>query len=545
MNNFYFRRMAFSLAAILAAAVAYLPQGSVAAEYKPFTGEKSAWHDGFERYDFVMDDATGAITPIKAPAAEVASFGIDKTLKNGKRRCVVIVPKKAAAGNPWSWRGCYWNHQPQTEVELLRRGFHIAWVAPDPGRQVKPWDAWYRYLTEEHGLSPKPAFIGMSKGGVNEYSWTVANPDKVSCIYADNPAIYEEDFARLGELAKHDIPLLNICGTLDFLYQSGKHTLAIENRYLELGGRITVMVKDGTAHHPHSLINATPIADWIERNMKPAADTPPAFVDTTFTKSYYFSVDNAYLYLPEEKTYATCRGPGFSPCYARYDVKTSSTWGITGIRVIVPNTVAPGKPWVFRADRIERDSAVDQALLAKGFHIVIAPHGGQAGPIAKEWDGVYKFMSENGFSSKPVMEGTGAAAGEAYAWAIANPEKVSCVFAENPIFRTLLMSKAPLLENLGPLAKAGVPLVHDCGGLDPWLKSETRVAESRYKKLGGKIKVFIKEGVGHFPLQPQDPKPIVDLIVAAQKGKDAQKKSEVRTEPGLYLLNCYTKQETL
>ena len=27
----------------------------------------------------------------------------------------------------------------------------------------------------------------------------------------------------------------------------------------------------------------------------------------------------------------------------------------------------PGKPWVFRADHVSRDAAVDLALLAKGF----------------------------------------------------------------------------------------------------------------------------------------------------------------------------------
>jgi hypothetical protein len=185
--------------------------------YVPFQGEKTTWHEGFDRYDFIMDDATGVITPMTAPASEVTSFGIDVSLKDGKRRCVVVVPKKAAVGNPWSWRGCYWDHQPQTEVELLGRGFHIAYVAPDPGRQGKAWDVWYKFLTENHGLAKKAAFIGMSKGGVNAFNWGVVNPDKVACIYADNPAVFDEDFARIPELAKHDIPLLHVVGTEDFV----------------------------------------------------------------------------------------------------------------------------------------------------------------------------------------------------------------------------------------------------------------------------------------------------------------------------------------
>ena len=46
--------------------------------------------------------------------------------------------------------------------------------------------------------------------------------------------------------------------------------------------------------------------------------------------------------------------------------------------VIVPNTAAPGMPWVYRAGFVFRDAKVDQALLAKGFHIVrTGPVGGQ------------------------------------------------------------------------------------------------------------------------------------------------------------------------
>jgi hypothetical protein len=511
------------LAAIFLAAAVFTPKPANAAGYKAFAGEKTTWHNAFDRYDFSMDDATGAITPMTAPAKEVTGNSIDVALRNGRRRCVVVVPKEPAPGYPWSWRGCYWDHQPQAELELLRRGFHICFVAPDALGQGKAWDTWYQFLTGEHGLSTKPVFIGMSKGGINEYSWTVVNPDKVSCIYADNPAIYDEDLARLEVLARNDVPLLNICGTLDLNYNSGKHTLAIENRYHEYGGRITLMVKEGAAHHPHSLQNPKPIVDWMIKNLKPSKAAPPEFVDSTFVKSYYYSLENSYVYLPEEQLYATCRGPEYTPCYERYDVidkrydvNGHSGLGLKGMGVVAPNAAASGKPWVFRAVPIERDSTVDQALLAKGFHIVFPPIGG-SGPAAGDWDKTYQVMVNHGFSKKPVMEGAGAAGGEAYAWAILNPDKVSCIFAENPVMRALTMSKTPLSDSLAPLARAGVPLIHDCGSLDPLLKDQTRVVEQKYKELGGQITVIIKEGAGHFPLQPKDPKPIVDLIMTSQK----------------------------
>ena len=70
--------------------------------FPPFEGEKTAWHDGFARYDFVMDEQTLAITPFQVPAGE--SFAVNPAPK-GQLRCVVVVPKTAAPGNPWSWRG--------------------------------------------------------------------------------------------------------------------------------------------------------------------------------------------------------------------------------------------------------------------------------------------------------------------------------------------------------------------------------------------------------------------------------------------------------
>ena len=102
----------------------------------------------------------------------------------------------------------------------------------------------------------------MSKGGWNAYVWATSNPDKVTCIYADNPAITSESIGKLGLLAKNNVPLLNVCGSIDPLL--GNHILVIESLYQRLGGRISVMIKDGYAHHPHSLPNPKPLADFIE-----------------------------------------------------------------------------------------------------------------------------------------------------------------------------------------------------------------------------------------------------------------------------------------
>jgi len=472
----------------------------------PLNGEKTTWH-GFDRYDFVMDAETLAITPFKAPEGE--GDGVNVPLK-GQRRCILVRPRQAAPGNPWSWRGCYWNHMPQTEIELLNRGFCVAYISADATlKPDKDWDAWYAFLTEKQGLSRKPAFIGMSRGGEYSYMWATTHPDKVACIYADNPGGNPENLMRLGELAKYDVPLLHVCGSLDPIL--GKYSTAIENIYQQYGGRISVMIKEGFAHHPHSLPDPTPIADFITQSVQETTSAPPAFVTGKFTRTSYYSNENFYRYFPREGAYITCRGPIFTPGYDRYQFNINNFSG-GGLNVIVPKTPAPGNPWVFRADFVGRDAIVDQALLAKGFYIVTGPVPYDDGPVPSQWDTTYDYLVNHGFSKKAVMEGAGAAAGEAYAWASENPDKVSCIYGENPIMHSNL-AKIPPLDNLAPLAQAKIPLMSLCGSRDPGLVDNTREVEKRYKELGGQITVIIKEGAGHYPLAPTDPKPIVDFIV--------------------------------
>jgi pimeloyl-ACP methyl ester carboxylesterase len=474
-----------------------------------FNGSRTDWH-GFDRYDFMMDEQTLDIEPCAPPAGE--GTGVQAP-PPGKRRCIVVVPKQPAPGNPWSWRGCYWDFAPQTEINLLNRGFYVTFVSPDPG---KPWDAWYAFLTGKHGFSPKPAFVGMSKGGVNAYAWATRNPDKVSCIYADNPALYPQDFANVGELAKNDVPLLHLCGSLDYLFYH--HTLPVENLYHQLGGRITVMVKDGSPHHPHSLNDPKIVSDWIVQNTQPDSSTPFTLPGLTLIKSHYYSFENTYSFFPKESMYITCRGPLFTDCYDRYDAKFGDDWQLTGVTVIVPKTPAPGNPWVYRGDRINRaePSAVDLGLLAKGFYIVAAPLDLGAGPDQKEWDATYKLLTDNGFSKKPALEGAGTGAGEAYAWAITNPDKVSCIYAENPLLHSIMFPHLAPIDNLDALARAQIPILHVCGALDPLLADNSDKVEQQYKQLGGQITVIKKVGVGHYPLGPIDPQPVIDFI--AQNG---------------------------
>ena len=88
-------------------------------------------------------------------------------------------------------------------------------------------------------------------------------------------------------------------------------------------------------------------------------------------------------------------------------------------------------------------------------------------------------------------------------------EKEALEFRGNPI------------DNLEPLAKAGVPLLHVCGDADPVVPIEenTDILEKRYRKLGGTVTVIRKPGVGHHPHSLKDPTPIVEFIEKHTRGR--------------------------
>jgi len=249
-----------------------LTQATLAAP--PFAGEKSSFHS-FDRYGFTCAD----------------------------RPCIVVTPRTAAAGKPWIWRARFFGHEPQTDVALLEKGFHVAYI--DVGglfgapQAVAIWNQFHAYLTEVHGFSERPALEGMSRGGLIIYNWAAQNPEKVSCIYGDAPVCdfkswpggkgtgkgSPSDWAKclqvygmteaqgreakcnpidqLKPLAQANVPLLHVVGDADKVVPVAENTAILEQRYKALGGSIQVIHKPGIGHHPHSLKDPAPIVDFV------------------------------------------------------------------------------------------------------------------------------------------------------------------------------------------------------------------------------------------------------------------------------------------
>ena len=208
------------------------------------------------------------------------------------RDCKVVKPKWSAKGHPWVWRARFWGHEPQTDIALLERGFHIVYcdVAELLGNDeaIGYWNDFYKMLNKA-GLNKKAALEGMSRGGIYIYNWAAVNPDKVACVYADNAlldlrywpdtAILKKDYHlayagqitalkaspidKVPQIAKGNYPMLHLSADDDEAVDPSKNTLLFEQKIKELNGSITVLHKPGFKHHPHSFPNPTPIVEFI------------------------------------------------------------------------------------------------------------------------------------------------------------------------------------------------------------------------------------------------------------------------------------------
>ncbi len=229
------------------------------------------------------------------------------------------------------------------------------------------------------------------------------------------------------------------------------------------------------------------------------------------------------------------------------------------VTVVAPKLEAPGRPWLWEGEFFGHKPNPDLALLGRGFHVVYMRIPDMLGcPDAVAlWNAFHnELTTKYGFAKKAALSGLSRGGLYCYNWAEANPEKVACLYGDAPVcdfkswpggfgkgagstrdwqlvlqrygFHSDAEAKAydkNPVDNLAPLARAHVPLLHVFGDADtvvPWDENTAVVAE-RYRKLGGDITLIRKPGVNHHPHGLDDSTPIVQFIwnnTASPEAKD-------------------------
>ena len=256
---------------------------------RPFPGVASHW-ENFVRLDFPVDGAT----------------------------VTVVEPASARPGRPWVWRGEFFGAFAAADIALLNDGWHLAYMAV-PGlfgspKAIARWEKAYDVLVHQHGLHPKPGFIGLSRGALYCMNWAAAHPDRTLAVYLDNGVcdfkswpggqakrlgtgagspgdwssmLQAYDFKtdqqaiaygknpvdNLAPLARARIPLLLVYGDRDTTVPHRENSELVFDRYKALGGPVERIVKPGQDHHPHGLTDNRPVVAFFDRALEQARPT--------------------------------------------------------------------------------------------------------------------------------------------------------------------------------------------------------------------------------------------------------------------------------
>lgn len=226
----------------------------------------------------------------------------------------------------------------------------------------------------------------------------------------------------------------------------------------------------------------------------------------------------------------------------RYDFRFKGRDAI----VVAPKQEAEGKPWIWRPAFFGAFPSVDKALLEKGFHVVyydVTHCYGSPRAVAQGTD-FYQYMKDYyGLSPEVTLEGFSRGGLYALNWAIKNPDKVACIYLDAPVcdvfswpgrknaqlWNDLLREweladeamnafEGNPVDNLAPLAEAGIPIMAVCGDADQVVpfRENMGVVRSRYLALGAPVEVIIKPGVDHHPHSLENPERVVDFILRHQ-----------------------------
>lgn len=207
------------------------------------------------------------------------------------KKAILVFPEQVDENRNWMLKTEYWDAFPEREIDLLNRGFHLAYLEnetrfatkADCDRKARFID----YLSVKYGLRNKCVLVGMSCGGAHAVNFAGFYPKMVSCIFIDAPVLNFCDFpGRLNDadcekvwkkefevaypgitrakllnfdnhpigkidiLKENNIPILMMYGTEDATvnYEMNGRLMEIEYKDNPL---LCVMPRFLQGHHPH------------------------------------------------------------------------------------------------------------------------------------------------------------------------------------------------------------------------------------------------------------------------------------------------------
>jgi len=229
----------------------------------------------------ILTSALHAAEPVTTTASDWKGYTKQSFDFEG-HKAFVVVPKEATAGKPWVWRTSFPDFHAEVDIELVKGGFHVAYVDVvsmlGSDESLAIMDRFFDLVRRQWGLSAKPALEAVSRGGLHAYRYAAARPERVACLYADTPVMdlkswplksekakgplaeamkfygfadeaaliaYDGDPLDLLEpIAKAKIPLRHVISTNDLVVPAEENTLEAKRRLEKLGWTMDLLIAD-------------------------------------------------------------------------------------------------------------------------------------------------------------------------------------------------------------------------------------------------------------------------------------------------------------
>ena len=216
------------------------------------------------------------------------------------RQAILVKPEKNCEDNKWLLKTEYFGAFPEFELEMLKKGYHLAYVSnktrwhDDLDDMVK--DRFCDFLCENFGLCDKCMTVGFSCGGMHAIYFASKYPEKVAAMYLDAPVInllscpagvgkgttdmYQEfkndtgmtltdlinyrnhPIDRVAPIIEHKIPIFLVGGDSDDIVPFDENGQALYDLLKKNNSEVIKVVKPGCNHHPHGLDDNTPIIEF-------------------------------------------------------------------------------------------------------------------------------------------------------------------------------------------------------------------------------------------------------------------------------------------
>lgn len=216
------------------------------------------------------------------------------------RKARLVCPNEKCLGNKWLLKTEYFGAFPEFEIDMLNRGYHVAYVAnvtrwhDESDDEIK--ERFCEFLHQEFQLHEACMTVGMSCGGMHAIYFAAKYPKRVAAMYLDAPVcnllscpagvgvggndLYPEFLRHKGmtiselinyrnhpidhieKISQNHIPVFLVVGDVDDVVPYVENGKLLYDYLQERGETITQVIKEGCGHHPHGLKDNTALIEF-------------------------------------------------------------------------------------------------------------------------------------------------------------------------------------------------------------------------------------------------------------------------------------------